>query len=139
MKAQLSTASVISSNMVLQQQKAVPIWGTASPNERIKITFGKQTIKGRADKNGNWQLLLHPMLATQEPQTLVITGETKTIKYDNILIGEVWLASGQSNMEYAMVPYHEFLPPQHGSDLAKLALQEPANNLLLIIKNSSVI
>ena len=94
----LSVAAVFGDNMVLQQQMAVPVWGWANPGATVFVSFGGQKKRAVADAGGKWLVKLGKLKGTFEPQSLVIKcGETKT--YTNILVGEVWLASGQSNME----------------------------------------
>lgn len=99
--SQVTMPKVFSNNMVLQQGKPVNVWGTASANETINITFGKQTVRTTADINGKWHVKLKPMKACTEPKQLIIKG-LNTITFDNVLIGEVWICSGQSNMDYPL-------------------------------------
>ncbi len=93
--------------MVLQQLKEIPVWGTASPGEKISIDFGGQNKTTVTDKSGKWLVKLKPMKASFTPREMTIQG-SNTIVLKNILVGEVWLCSGQSNMEYAMRKYSKF-------------------------------
>ena len=89
---------VFSDGMVLQRNKQIPIWGFADANESVEVHFNKQIKKTTADKNGKWTLNLSPEKAGG-PFELIIIGKNKiTIK--NVLVGEVWICSGQSNMEF---------------------------------------
>ncbi|MFP5039842.1 sialate O-acetylesterase [Parasediminibacterium sp. JCM 36343] len=88
--------SLFSNNMVLQQGVAVPVWGTANDGEKISISFNGQKISTTA-KEGKWMLKLKPLKAGG-PFTMTITGDN-TITIENVLVGEVWVCSGQSNME----------------------------------------
>jgi len=89
---------LFSDGMVLQRNKAIPIWGFADANEKVEIHFNKQIKKTQADKNGKWTVNLDAEKAGG-PFELVIIGKNKiTIK--NVLVGEVWVCSGQSNMEF---------------------------------------
>ncbi|KRD62664.1 hypothetical protein ASE40_02425 [Flavobacterium sp. Root935] len=89
---------IFSDGMVLQRDKQIPIWGFADPNESVEIHFNKQIKKTQADKNGKWTVNLSPEKAGG-PFELIIIGKNKiTIK--NVLVGEVWICSGQSNMEF---------------------------------------
>ncbi len=89
---------LFSDGMVLQRNKAIPVWGFADANEKIEIHFNKQTKKTQADKNGKWTINLDAE-KPGGPFELVIIGKNKiTIK--NVLVGEVWICSGQSNMEF---------------------------------------
>jgi len=99
--AEIVLPRVIGSDMVLQQQKPLPIWGTATVGEQVTVKFGKQTKHAAADASGNWKVMLDPLQASDKPQTMTISG-TNTITLDNILVGEVWICSGQSNMQYEM-------------------------------------
>ena len=92
---------ILSSNMVLQREKPINIWGFASPDEKVEVAFGSQKKETVADKNGNWSVVLAPLKTATKPQTMTISGSNK-IELINILVGEVWVCSGQSNMEYAM-------------------------------------
>jgi sialate O-acetylesterase len=91
---------LFSSNAVLQRDAEVPVWGAAAENEKVTVTFAGQTVRTIAH-NGKWLVRLKPMPANTKPQTLTIAG-TNSITIENILIGEVWLCSGQSNMEWPL-------------------------------------
>jgi sialate O-acetylesterase len=89
---------VLSSGMVLQREQRVPIWGKADPGEAITVTFAGQTKRTVADKDGKWTIRLNPLKANATPATLSIEGKNK-LELADILIGEVWLVAGQSNMQ----------------------------------------
>jgi len=89
---------IFSDGMVLQRDKQIPIWGFADPNESVEILFNKQIKKTQADKNGKWTVNLSPEKAGG-PFELIIIGKNK-ISIKNVLVGEVWICSGQSNMEF---------------------------------------
>ena len=92
--AELKLPALISDNMVLQQQANVRIYGHADPNEKVTVTFRDQKQTTLADDKGFWQVMLKPMTAGG-PFEMTINN----IKLKNIMVGEVWLASGQSNMD----------------------------------------
>jgi sialate O-acetylesterase len=93
----LKLAPIFSDHMVLQRDLPVPIWGTAKPGEKITVTFRDQKVSTVAGTNGQWRVTLKAMQAVTDPQELVVTGDTMvTIK--DVLVGEVWLGAGQSNM-----------------------------------------
>jgi len=97
-RAELSLPAIFGDNMVLQQQMAVPVWGWAAPGTKVKVTFAGQSKSTRAAVDGKWLVKLGKLKASFTPDSLVVAAdETKT--FTNILVGEVWLASGQSNME----------------------------------------
>lgn len=92
---------IFSDGMVLQRDKQIPIWGFADANESVEIHFNKQIKKTTADKNGKWKVNLNAEKAGG-PFELIIIGKNKiTIK--NVLVGEVWICSGQSNMEFQVI------------------------------------
>lgn len=130
--AQPSTPQILSSDMVLQQGQEVPIWGTAKPGERITVRFEKQRRNTRADKDGHWMVRLSPLKANKIPKDLHINGSKTAIVYKNIVVGEVWLCSGQSNMEYTMQRNPLFAPPAKGNDLTAIELQKPANPMIRV-------
>ncbi|MFA6960800.1 MAG: sialate O-acetylesterase [Opitutaceae bacterium] len=101
LRADVTPAVFFTDNAVLQRDKPLPIWGTAAAGERVSVTFAGQTASSTADAHGQWLVRLAPIPATVTPSTLVIKGNN-TVTLGNILVGEVWLASGQSNMEFSV-------------------------------------
>ena len=101
-KIKLSVAKVISDNMVLQREMKVPVWGKAAPGAEVTVNFADQTVKAVAGKCGKWMAYLAPMAACKQNRTMTVTCGKETISIHNILVGEVWLCSGQSNMEMPM-------------------------------------
>src|SRR4051812_36719877 len=97
---QLSVAKIIANNMVLQRGQPVPVWGNAKTGDAVAVSFNKQEKKTIAGNDGNWKIILDAMTASATPQQMLIKTAGSTIVLENILIGEVWLCSGQSNMEY---------------------------------------
>src|SRR5512142_847218 len=100
-RADVKLNSLFSDGAVLQQGVAVPIWGTASEGERVTVKFQDQTVTTTA-KNGRWLVRLKPLKAGG-PYTLTATGEvikSNPAVASNVLVGEVWLCSGQSNMAF---------------------------------------
>ena len=86
--------------MVLQRNKPIPVWGWADVNEKIELHFNKQIVKTIADKNGKWTVSMKAEKAGG-PFELVVKGNN-TITLKNVLVGEVWICSGQSNMEFTV-------------------------------------
>lgn len=99
-QANIILPSVFSDNMVLQRNVLIPIWGWASANEKIVISFNKQQKTVKANKDGKWMLQLDPE-TEGGPYELTIQGNN-TIRIKNVLVGEVWICSGQSNMEWTV-------------------------------------
>jgi len=96
--AEVRLPDVIGSSMVLQRDKTVPIWGMADPGETIIVRFAGQTLKTTAGADGKWLVKLKPLRANATPTSLTIEGKNK-IELKDILVGEVWLVAGQSNMQ----------------------------------------
>ena len=96
--AELALPSVIGSHMVLQRGQPVPIWGWAPPGEKLSVRFAGQTKSATAGADGRWEVRLAPLQTSVRPAELVIAG-SETITLTNVLVGEVWFCSGQSNME----------------------------------------
>lgn len=97
--SEIAVPNIFSDNMVLQQGASVPVWGWGPEGEVVTVTFRKQTRHARV-KNRQWMVKLSN-LEPGGPDTLTITGG-KTLEFKNVLVGDVWLASGQSNMEFKM-------------------------------------
>jgi len=94
--ADVRLPAIIGSNMVLQQDMKDAIWGWAAPGEEVTVTLGSQKATAKADKDGRWQVRLEPLKAGG-PMEMTVAGQNM-IKVANILVGEVWICSGQSNM-----------------------------------------
>ncbi len=97
-RADVVLPDVIGEAMVLQREHAVPIWGKADPGEVVTVRFAGQSKKAMADKDGKWRIDLDPMRANAAPAAMTISGKN-SIELKNILVGEVWLVAGQSNMQ----------------------------------------
>ena len=90
------------SNMVLQRDQPIAIWGWASPNEAVSVTLDNTTQKTLGSKEGSWKVTFPARPANTKPITIKVQGKTKTISMNNILIGDVWILAGQSNMEFEL-------------------------------------
>lgn len=95
----LQLPPIFGSNMMLQRDQPVPIWGQAIPGEEITVTFNEQQKSALASAEGQWGINLDPLPASKDPSTLAVTAKSGTKEFTNILVGEVWLCSGQSNMQ----------------------------------------
>jgi len=100
--ATVQLASGFSDHMVLQRGKPVPVWGTGSVGESVHVSFAGQNKPATVDVDGKWRVDLDSMTANATEQNLVLTGPSNTITLNGILIGDVWLASGQSNMKFTL-------------------------------------
>src|SRR6478735_8158909 len=95
--ADVKLPPVLSSHMVLQRGAPVPIWGTAAPDEKVTVKFRDQEKSATADATGKWAVKLDALKAGG-PDKLTVSGKN-TVTLDDVLVGEVWVGSGQSNMQ----------------------------------------
>jgi sialate O-acetylesterase len=100
-RADVRLNPLFSDNLVLQRDIKVPIWGTAAPDEKVTLSFAGQSAGAVAGKDGKWRVVLEPLAASKEPRELVVSAKN-TVTIKNILVGEVWLACGQSNMDFPL-------------------------------------
>jgi sialate O-acetylesterase len=98
--AGLQPAKIFSDHMVLQRDAAVPLWGKADAGTTVTVAFAGQSVKGKADKEGSWKLKLEPMKASAEGRSLEISSGDERVVIEGVLVGDVWFAGGQSNMDY---------------------------------------
>lgn len=101
LQAAVTLPKIFTDNMVLQRDRPLKIWGWADKRESVTISFNGQEVKTKADKNGAWHAELKPM-KHGGPYTMTIVGKSGKQTLENILIGDVWLCSGQSNMEWIL-------------------------------------
>ncbi len=114
LSADVILPSVFSDGMVLQQNSRVPIFGKAAPEETVTVEFAGQKKTATVDSSSHWKIMLDPMPASSTPRKMTIRcSNHPPIQYSDLLVGEVWLCSGQSNMEMSMQPF----PPWHGGTL----------------------
>ncbi|MGJ8644420.1 MAG: sialate O-acetylesterase [Luteolibacter sp.] len=112
--AELSLGSLFTDNAVLQRDMQVPVWGTADAGGVVSVKFADQEKTATANANGKWKVELDPLSASFDPETLTVSSATHpTIECGNILVGEVWICSGQSNMQmsYGGIPDIKALIP----------------------------
>lgn len=100
-QADVSLPAVFGSHMVLQQGREVPIWGLATPGEEVTVELGAAKKRATADKRGQWRVALPSLPASFDPVRFVVSGNNR-VEFTNVVVGEVWLASGQSNMEFTL-------------------------------------
>ena len=97
-KADSRLASIFQDNMVLQREMPVPIWGWADAGSAVEIRFAGQTKQGKVGQDGRWKVALDSLQASNEGRDLDVRVGNKSFKIKNVLVGEVWVAAGQSNM-----------------------------------------
>lgn len=98
--SQIRPHHVFDNNMVLQREKPVRVWGWATPGEMVKVEFNGQSKSGVTTDKGEWEVYLDPMATNSKAQDFIIEGSDSSQKFSNVLIGDVWLLGGQSNMEF---------------------------------------
>ncbi len=95
----LCVHNLFQSNMILQRDKPIQIWGWAKPGEVVRVLFAGKNKEAKAGKDREWKVTLPAMTANADPQTLNIKGKDQNLTLENVLIGDVWVLGGQSNME----------------------------------------
>jgi len=94
--------SLFQSKMVIQRDKPVDVWGWSAPGEKITVTFAGKTATGTADEKGGWRAALPAMEPSSKPAAMTIEGRGGKITLEDILIGDVWVLGGQSNMQFGI-------------------------------------
>ena len=109
--AELSLPHCFSDHMVLQRERAAQIWGQADAQAEVTVRFKDQSATTKADANGHWKTQIPTGAADAQGAELTVTSHGENVKVSDVLVGEVWLASGQSNMYFTMdrVPAYEAL------------------------------
>lgn len=98
----LSVSNVFQSNMVLQRDKPIKLWGWADPGDKVTITFQGESKAGKANQKGAWEITIAPKSANRKPENLLVQTERKVVTLENVLVGDVWVLGGQSNMEFEL-------------------------------------
>lgn len=94
--------AIFTNHLVFQRDLANPVWGWASPGEEVTVSIGGQKHMTKADDQGKWRVKLDPMATNATPQQMIVEGKNK-LTVDDILVGEVWVCSGQSNMQWSVM------------------------------------
>ena len=107
LRADLKMPAIFSDHMVLQQKQVNPIWGWDSPGTEITVSYAEQNLTVKADSTGKWTVKLAPVVASSEPRTLSVStsnteSKVRNLKFSDVLVGEVWMCSGQSNMGFKL-------------------------------------
>lgn len=98
----LCVSNLFQTNMVLQRDKPISIWGWADAGEEVSVQFADQKISTRAGDDRKWKVTLQPLPASKQPRQLIVQGQKQTLTLKNILVGDVWVLGGQSNMEFEL-------------------------------------
>jgi sialate O-acetylesterase len=101
-RAEIKLPAIFGSHMVLQQNLANPVWGWEIPGAGVTVSFAGQKKTAIADKDGKWTVKLDPVPASATPQKVEITSGNQTVVLEDVLVGEVWVCSGQSNMGFPL-------------------------------------
>lgn len=135
--ATIKLPAVFSDNMLMQQNTQVNIWGKADANKTvtIKASWNKKTLKTIADNNGNWKVSIATPKADGKRHTITLS-DGKLLKLENILLGELWLCSGQSNMEMPMKGFKN--QPVDGANIDILRSKNPNIRLFTVKRNSTI-
>lgn len=129
-QAKVRVHHIFDNNMVLQRDKAVRIWGWAEAGEPVSVEFAGRRQATTAGKDGKWAVELQPMPASHESRTLTARGPENTVVFDNVLVGDVWVLGGQSNMEFPIERVY------HG-DVEIASAHQPNVRLMTIPVNAS--
>ena len=105
----LTVADIFSDHLVLQRDQPVPVWGWADAGQAVRVSLGDVVLETVTDAAGRWQVLLPAQAARAEPQVLSVEGDRRLV-FSDVVVGEVWLASGQSNMGWTMGSSAKTLP-----------------------------
>lgn len=101
--AGLRVHNLFQSNMVIQRAKPVDVWGWSQPGDKVTVTFARKSVSATADKAGKWLVQLPAMEASSTPAKMTIASSGgDEFKFKNIVIGDIWVLGGQSNMQWAI-------------------------------------
>ncbi len=126
--AAVKLPALFSDHMVMQADKPVPVWGWAEPGEEITVSLAGQSVATATPASGRWQVELKKLSTSTEPQTLTVKGGADTLTVNDVLIGEVWLGSGQSNMAMSVSSSRDY-------DKEKAAAALPQIRLFTVSRN----
>lgn len=119
MSAKLAICRLFSDHAVLQRQKPIPVWGWSRPNEVLSVSLAGETLTTRADGEGAWRVSF-PAMEAGGPYELKVSGQQEALEVRDILIGEVWLCSGQSNMEWRVAQADHFIAERKDADYPRI-------------------
>lgn len=101
-RGEVRLPNIFGDHMVVQRDKPVRVWGWAKPGEKVTVRSAGQSKPARADAKGEWSVTLEPMEASSAGRELVVEAPSGKVVLADVLVGEVWLCGGQSNMEYSL-------------------------------------
>jgi sialate O-acetylesterase len=97
-RAEFKLAGIFSDHMVLQRERSIPVWGWAAKGRDVSIQFAGQSVIAKVNDDGTWQAILNPLAASDEARKLVAACDGETVVVTDVVVGDIWHASGQSNM-----------------------------------------
>lgn len=119
-RADVKLPAIFGDHMVLQRDTTVPVWGTAAPGEEVTVSIAGQTATAKAGADGKWSVKL-AKLSAAGPHTLIVKGKN-TVTFSDVLVGEVWLGSGQSNMAMTVNRAKDFEQEQAAAKFPQLRM-----------------
>ena len=125
--AEITLPSFFGDHMVVQREAKVPLWGTAVAGQTVTVSFAGETVGTKANEDGTWRLELPALAASKEPRSLTVRCGTDETEFQDVLIGDVWLGSGQSNMAGRVASY-----AKNDQTLAALVSKAPFPNIRLL-------
>jgi sialate O-acetylesterase len=135
LRADVTLPAIFGDHMVLQEGIKLPVWGTAAPNEPVKVTVGNETASTTAGADGTWRVDLPSLPQSSAPLTLTVNGKN-TVTFTDVLVGDVWICSGQSNMEFNLGG-HGFGGAHNAAEVVPKA-NDPQLRLFIVAKNVSL-
>ena len=101
-EASLAVAPLFGDHMVLQRERPNPVWGIAEPGSMVSVSFGAQRHETKAREDGQWRIVLESVKASAEPAVVTVTSGSSVLTFDDVLVGDVWICAGQSNMQFKL-------------------------------------
>ncbi len=98
----LKAAPIFGDHMVLQRGIELPVWGIAEPGAAVMVNFGGERGETKAGGDGQWRVVLGATEASAKPGTMTVSSGSEKLKFEDVLVGEVWVCSGQSNMQFKL-------------------------------------
>ncbi|PTY07510.1 sialate O-acetylesterase [Opitutaceae bacterium EW11] len=135
LSAEVRCPAIFGDHMVLQRGKTVPVWGEAQPGESVSVEFADEVKTTKADDQGRWRVSLSALTASTEPRALIVRGEN-ALTFSDVLVGDVWFCSGQSNMEKPFGPRKGQQPTEHSD--GEFAAADRPNLRLFQVPHSGV-
>jgi sialate O-acetylesterase len=129
--ADVRLPGIFGSHMVLERDTKLPVWGWANAGEAVTVKLGEHTVRTTADADGKWRVALDPVKLAAAPLTLTVTGHNR-LTFEDVLVGDVWICSGQSNMEFS------FRWGAHNAAAEILKADEPQLRLFTVAKRISL-